>query len=174
MSSVVKSLNELRKYISTISSIDDLFNVTIPEEFQLEIVLTPHSQQQHNNKSFNLRNYPEPAPLKISTMTTTCYLSTLVHMKPVFYLLPLLDNDRLNLTKLELSFIDDVNAKGLLMHNSLMAFIHSNNVKKHSNAYCPLQTFKKHFKKYFLKTFGSHHQYTDANFQNRYTFITQC
>jgi TATA-box binding protein (TBP) (component of TFIID and TFIIIB) len=148
---------------STVVTLDRLFNdIIISNQYQK--CLPQKSRGLYNNS--NRPDYILPAPLKVSTMTTTCYLSTLVHMQPIFYLLPLFDKNRLVETELEVSYAYKSKSQNESLYYALMSFIHSNQVKIHKKSYCPLNVFKKHFEIFFETKFAHHPTFTDEHYRN--------
>ena len=123
-------------YLSEIVCLDTLFQLKVPDLLQKPLAIG----DARISSRVDLPDYPQPTPLKISTMTTTCYFSTLVHMQPVFYLLPLLDQEKLQKTTTETEY--------LRRPNALLAYVSSSLVRKHKTLYCPLKKFTKHFQRY--------------------------
>jgi TATA-box binding protein (TBP) (component of TFIID and TFIIIB) len=153
---------------SNIVTLDQLFSneVCIAKQYQKQLARKSKGLYEDNS---NCPKYVNPAPLKISTMTTTCYLSTLVHMKPIFYLLPLFDKERLMETDLEIAYAQKSKMQHESMYYALMSFIHSNQIKLHTSYYCPLSIFKTHFSNFFHQKFGHYPNFTDEAYQNLFS-----
>lgn len=115
-------------------------------------------------------SYPVPSELKVSTMTATCYLSTLVHMKPVFYLIDLFDKKRLTKNETEISELHQAANGDAKFFHALSAFLVSNNVKWHPKFSCPLSVFKKQFGVYYQTEFkqDAAAEFSDAEFINMF------
>jgi TATA-box binding protein (TBP) (component of TFIID and TFIIIB) len=107
-------------------------------------------------------DYPKPSEIRVSTMTTICYVSTKVHMKPLFYLIPcgqknlLEPNDQekaqLNIktTRKRKKTAVERNPNENDFQNYLKAFIQSGWVTFDKKAYCPLNVFMETFEQYCL------------------------
>lgn len=113
--------------------------------------------------------YPTPGNVNISTMTITNYLSSLVHMKPVFYLIPLVEIDRLEETEKEKKYLNESTHKTISFYHALMAYVSSNQTQKGRWMFCPLTTFIRHFEKYYQKKLGYSPDYTYENYKTMFS-----
>lgn len=155
-------------------SLDTIFSTKIPLEKQRCLPKKTFRKCKYRP------DYPKPGELKVSTMTTTCYLSTVVHMKPVFYLIETFDDKLLIKNETEVSELqrlqqlqqpqrsqDNVyqtkNKQSKLFH-ALSAYLVSNQVKYHKNFKCPFSVFKQYFEKYYKSETGEETDFTDLDY----------
>lgn len=83
--------------------------------------------------------YPKASDIRISTMTTTSCLSSLVYMRPIYYLIECLDTKKVQPNEYEKQKLKTINKKNVDLNNLLNLFLNSNRITLNKNVYCPLE-----------------------------------
>jgi TATA-box binding protein (TBP) (component of TFIID and TFIIIB) len=141
-------MNSFSKLLKRITTLECLFSLDVPIECQKSL------PEKESNILLRPSICPLPKPLAVSTMTMCAYFETIVHMKPVFYLFPLLVQDKLSEPKEEKHYKQRVLSSNSWYYR-LMSFISSNNIEKHPNYKCSLEDFTKQFERYCARNFKS-------------------
>jgi TATA-box binding protein (TBP) (component of TFIID and TFIIIB) len=142
-----------------------------------------HLEKQLNQTCMNKiekPDYPEPSEIRVSTMTTICYVSIKVHMKPLFYLIPCAQKTLLEPSdqeKKQLSIKTTRKRKKTAIERNpnendfkryLNAFIQSGWVTFDKKAYCPLNVFIETFEHYCMtRNWEDNYSYVGADWNTK-------
>lgn len=145
------------KLLSHYNNIDDILRYDCPRHLQKSVGLWTDNLEEKPD-------YVGPSELRVSTMTTICYVSTKVHMLPLFYMMPCLDKKHFDPTKNETLLIgkprkgkvkrkrDEERKKEIFNRGQhrkyLQAFLQSNWLRIGRKYNCPLSEFVTRFSQY--------------------------
>ena len=157
------SHNDIISYLSHFKNVDDLLEYNCPSHLELSF----NDSARHSNEKATIPEYKEPSQIYVSTMTTVCYLTLKysLNLSALFNMLPCYAPELCFPNKEEIKILNLVvpttgkrtrKKKIPIKHDDknrlkqfTEAYMSSGWILKYNNAYCPLQTYYKHYCQYF-------------------------